>query len=130
MNETIGLGSVVGTVTTDGTFGTNLGPGIFTAWDLHLNGVGASAEIKNTDPNAAVWGMGDVTANANNLLFNYSGSDGGFLVFQDGMSSGNLYWCLNTTNGACINSEFVVPQSFTDFPHNSLGGKERKFLQP
>ncbi|HEY5505363.1 MAG TPA: PEPxxWA-CTERM sorting domain-containing protein, partial [Sedimentisphaerales bacterium] len=37
-----------------------------------------------------------------------------FLVFQDGMSSGNRYWCLNTTSGACKNSESVVPQSYTD----------------
>jgi hypothetical protein len=42
VNETIGAGSVVGTVTTNGTFGTILDPAsFFTAWDLHLNGVGS-----------------------------------------------------------------------------------------
>ena len=37
VNETIGLGSVIGTVTTDGTFGTNLGPG-------HLHRMGPAPE--------------------------------------------------------------------------------------
>lgn len=114
VNETIGAGSVIGTVTTDGTFGTNLGPSIFTAWDLHLNGVGASIEIKSTDPGAVVWGDGDITATPNYLKFNYGAGDGGFLVFQNNANSGMFYWCLNTSNGACVNNESVVPQAYTD----------------
>src|SRR5262245_41193269 len=81
VNETIGAGSVVGTVTTNGTFGTILDPtttNFFTAWDLHLNGVGASFEIKNTDPDAAVWGQGEITATPNYLTFNYSAGNDDF----------------------------------------------------
>ena len=114
VNETIGAGSVIGTVTTNGTFGTNLGPDIFTAWDLHLNGDGVSFEIKNTDTGAVVWGGGDITATPNYLMFNYSAGDGGFLLFQDGLHSGTFYWCLNTSNAACVNNESVVPQAYTD----------------
>jgi PEP-CTERM motif-containing protein len=65
-----------------------------------------TTEITSADSNAAVWGGGaDITADA---------SDGGFLVFQDGMGSGNSYWCLNSTNGGCLQSESVVPQNFGD----------------
>ena len=43
--------------------------------------------ITNTDGDAAVWGQGvDITADAANLSFNFSGDDGGFLVFQDGQA--------------------------------------------
>jgi len=114
VNQTIGLGSVVGTITTDGATGT-INPSNFVAWDLVLTGVGATTTITNNDPGAVAWGQGvDITADATNVSFNFSGDDGGFLVFQDGMGSGNKYWCVNSTNGACNNSESVVPQSFMD----------------
>src|ERR1035437_2842458 len=126
VNETIGLGSVVGTVTTNGTIGTDLGPSIFTVWDLHLNGVSASFEIKNTDSNGVVWGGGDVTATATHLLFNYGAGNGGFLVFQDGCNSGQEYWCLNAGGGACLShvSEYVVPVYYTDSSSQFISGKE------
>jgi PEP-CTERM motif len=114
VNRTIDGGSVVGTITTDGATGT-ITPSDFTAWDLVLTGVGATTTITNNDPGAAVWGQGvDITADATNVSFNFSGNDGGFLVFQDGMGSGNKYWCVNSTNGACSDSESVVPQNFMD----------------
>jgi hypothetical protein len=114
VNRTIDGGSVVGTITTDDATGT-IAPSDFIAWDLVLTGVGATTTITNNDPGATVWGSGvDITADATNVSFNFSGSDGGFLVFQDGMGSGNSYWCVNSTNGACSASESVVPQNFTD----------------
>ena len=30
------------------------------------------------------------------------------------MGSGNTYWCVNSTNGGCLQSESVVPQNFMD----------------
>jgi hypothetical protein len=115
VNETIGLGSVTGTITTDGATGM-ISPSNFTAWDLQLVGKSnVTSEITSADSNAAVWGGGaDITADATHVFFNFSGSDGGFLVFQDGMGSGNSYWCLNSTNGGCLQSESVVPQNFGD----------------
>ena len=41
VNQTIGVGGVVGTIQTDGTIGV-LATGNFLAWDLTLNGDGAS----------------------------------------------------------------------------------------
>lgn len=115
VDETVGLGTVVGTITTDGTIG-NLTSSDFTAWDLHLNGVGASTEITSSDANKSVWGntSGDVTANSSHVYFNFDGANGGYLVFQDGQSSGAQYWCLNAGGGACLKSESDVPQYYSD----------------
>jgi hypothetical protein len=114
VNRTIGLGAVVGTITTDGATGT-ISPSDFVAWHLQLVGLGVTTLITSADSNAAVWGSGvDITADASHVSFNFSGNDSGFLVFQDGKSSGNTYWCVNSTNGACSQSESVVPQHFTD----------------
>ncbi len=30
------------------------------------------------------------------------------------MGSGSFYWCVNSTNGGCLQSESVVPQHFDD----------------
>jgi hypothetical protein len=114
VNETIGLGAVVGTITTDGATGT-ISPSDFTAWDLQLVGLNVTTIITNNDQGAIAWGQGvDITADATHVSFNFSGNDGGFLVFQDGMGSGNTYWCVNSTNGGCLQSESVVPQHFGD----------------
>lgn len=114
VNRTIGLGAVVGTITTDGATGT-INPSDFIGWDLQLVGLGVTTLITNTDSGAAVWGAGvDITADATSVSFNFSGNDAGFLVFQDGKSSGNFYWCVDSTNGACGASESVVPQNFMD----------------
>jgi hypothetical protein len=114
VNQTIGSGAVIGTITTDGATGT-ISPSDFVAWGLQLVGLNVTTIITNNDPGAVVWGGGaDITADASHVYFNFSGSDNGFLVLQDGKSSGNTYWCLNSTNGGCLQSESVVPQNFMD----------------
>ena len=81
-----------------------------------LTGDGATKTISSADGDAAVWGAGgDITADATHVSFNFSAGDGGFLVFQDGMGSGSFYWCLNSTNGGCLQSESVVPQHFDGY---------------
>lgn len=123
VNRTIALGSVVGTITTDGATGT-INPSDFTAWDLELVGNGATTHITSADSDAAVWGQGvDITADATNVFFNFSGNDGGFLVFQDGKASGNFYWCVDAGNDACRANEAVVPQNFND-PSAQLADRE------
>src|ERR1700722_3004412 len=105
VNETIGLGAVIGTITTDGATGT-ISPSDFTAWGLQLVGLGVTTIITSADTGAKAWGQGvDITADATHVSFNFSGNDSGFLVFQDGMGSGNTYWCVNSTNGGCLQSE-------------------------
>jgi PEP-CTERM motif len=114
VNRTIDGGSVVGTITTDGATGT-IAPSDFIAWDLVLSGPGSTVTIANTDAQHAVYGSGvDITADATQISFNFSASDGGFLVFQQTMNSGQTYWCVNSNNGTCNDNESVVPQGFMD----------------
>ena len=114
VNRTIDGGSVVGTITTDGATGL-INPSDFTAWDLVLSGPGSTVTISSSDPDGVVFGQGaDITADATNVSFNFSGSDSGFLVFQDGMGLGQHYWCVNSNNGTCNDNESVVPQGFMD----------------
>jgi hypothetical protein len=112
INVTAGVGSVTGTVTTDGTLGI-LGTGDFIAWDLNLNGNGASTTITSADVGRAVLVLGtDVSATASALYFNYSGLDNGILVFQDHLFSGETYWCNSTsTNYYCDQGVSIAPES-------------------
>jgi PEP-CTERM motif len=114
VNRTIDGGSVVGTVTTDGATGT-IDPSDFTAWNLVLTGPGSTMTISSNDAAHAVYGSGvDITASATQISFNFSASDGGFLVFQQVMNSGQTYWCVNSDSGTCKDNESVVPQGFMD----------------
>jgi hypothetical protein len=114
VNRTIDGGSVVGTITTDGATGT-INPSDFTAWDLVLSGPGSTVTISSSDTPHAVYGSGvDITADATQISFNFSAIDGGFLVFQQTMGSGQTYWCVNSNNGTCNDNESVVPQGFMD----------------
>jgi len=114
IDVTAGGGSVTGTVTTDGTTGV-LGAGDFLAWNLTLNGTGASTTISSADLAHAVYVQGaDVTATPSALYFNYSGVDDGILLFQDNLFSGNTYWCNATSNGTCDQGVSIAPQSFSD----------------
>jgi hypothetical protein len=40
----------------------------------------------------------DVTATAKNIFFDFDGSDGGYLGFQQGDYTGNHYWCIATVS--------------------------------
>ena len=109
VNQTIGVGGVVGTIQTDGTIGV-LATGNFLAWDLTLNGDGASYHITDADSVVQVVGS-DVTATAANIFFDYSGADDGYLLFQQGLFSGMHYWCNATSDATCFQGASVVPES-------------------
>ena len=119
INQTIGAGSVTGTIQTDGTIGT-LAAGNFIAWNLNLNGVGASFNI--TDGNSVAYVTGtDVTATATDLLFNFSGLDSGVLLFQQGLFSGTHYYCDATSTATCFQGASVSPQSYLDPSFQNVG---------
>lgn len=112
VKQTIGSGSVVGQIATDGTTGTLATANIKT-WVLALNGVGASYNLDNTNSSVVVRG-GGLSATATNLLFDYGGSGENYLVFQDGLYSGNHYWCNSNVLGDCKQGASVVPGSAFD----------------
>jgi len=114
VNEIIGVGSVTGTVTTDGATGV-LGTSDFLAWNINLNGDGASTTITSADVGAAVDVQGSsVFATPTDLFFNFSGTPGDYLLIQDNLFSGQTYWCNAVTAGACYQGMSVVPIVYFD----------------
>ena len=122
VNQTIGGGSVVGTIQTDGAIGV-LGSADITAWNLDLNGPGATFNITNANSVMFMTGS-DVTATATDLFFDFSGADGGILLFQQGLFSGAHYYCDATTTAACLQGASVTPQTFanTSFQNVAVAG--------
>jgi len=62
----------------------------------------------------------DLSANATQLLFNFSDSAGGFLLFQTAVGSSTPYACFDSSTAACFQANAVVldPTSGTDGPGN------------
>jgi PEP-CTERM motif len=113
VNQTIGAGSVTGTIQTDGATGV-LGQTDVTGWNLQLNGVGATLNLTNNNSHVFLEGS-DVTATATNLFFNYSGGDQGYLLFQINFGSAMQYTCDATANsGVCSQGASVVPQTISN----------------
>ena len=115
VDQTIGDGSVVGTLTTDGTLGV-LSAGNFDAWHLLLTGKGgATFTLDSTDPTAMIHLSGsDVIATATQITFNFSAGDGGRLLFQDGPENGQTYWCNASSTADCDQGKSVVPETIAD----------------
>ncbi len=93
VNEVMGVGGIFGTITTDGTIG-QLSASDILSWNLNVNGNGgvtynlvsdgtSGVEVgNNTDVFNPSAGTPDLTADANHIYFNFSGTDGGYLGFQ------------------------------------------------
>lgn len=111
VDQIIGSGSVVGTVTTDGTLGP-LAQYHFTAWNLTLQGIGASFVL--TQANSVHYGTDvGITATSSNIYFDFNNPNA-LLVFQDGQSSGSQYWCnAGSSSSACYQGKSDVPQYYT-----------------
>ena len=112
VNQTIGGGSVIGVIQTNGSIGV-LGSGDITGWDLTLNGVGSTFNITNANSVVQLAGT-DLTATLTDLSFNFSGADDGYLLFQQGLYSGTHYYCDATSSSTCYQGASVVPQSISD----------------
>lgn len=82
VDVTLGTGSVIGAITTDGTFGV-LAESDIVGGSLRVSGFGRSyvaslpGDIYNFEGD-------DLTANLDSLIFNFSGGDDGGLVFTAG----------------------------------------------
>lgn len=111
VSQQIGSGSVIGQIATDGTLGT-LAANNVSGWNLALNGVGASYNIATANSAVVIQG-GGVVASAQNLTFNYA-SGSSYILFQQGLFSGNHYWCNSAAAGACRQGATVAPESAFD----------------
>lgn len=123
VDRTVGAGSVVGTITTDGTVGV-LGTANIIDWDLTLTDANSSFVLDGLSNSARLVAGSAFTATLTELLFDFSlGS--GFVLFQNpSIGSGDNFWCLD--NGGCINEfvpgEYVVAGTFPDGSGESRQG--------
>ena len=111
VNQTIGAGSVVGSITTNGDLGI-LDQSDITGWNLTLNGDGASYVVTQADSIVTVGGA-NLTASLSHLFFNFDGAYA-FLLFQNGAPGGQQYYCNATDYGICYAGKSVVPQTIWD----------------
>ena len=109
LSRTVGSARVSGFIQTDGTIG-RLSDANLVDWNLWMkNGFATlnltgplsgnnSLEKISVSP-SAIGGNVDFTADDSNLFFDFSGSDGGYVVFQaPPLSSGKKYYCLETAS--------------------------------
>ncbi len=108
-----GVGQVDGTITTDGTFGI-LRTANIRGFSLTLIGNGAQTTISSAGGAQARIVGDDVTADAQAIYFNYSGSPGSYILFQQNLFTGNRYWCNATSSGDCLRGVSIAPQSIFD----------------
>ncbi len=97
VNQTIGAGSVTGVISTDGTIGI-LGQANITGYNLLLNDGVNTFDLSCC--NFFPFGGSDLSATATQLLFNFSGTDGGVVEIAD--PSLDLQVCFSTV--ACFGS--------------------------
>lgn len=102
VNRTIaGVGSVVGTVTTDGTIGV-LARNNVTGWALTIDdGDGNGSFTLLGGINSALLMLGNLlSADADSLAFDFSGT--GFALFQSPTTGSSVnWWCLEGANSGC-----------------------------
>lgn len=125
IDRSIGAGSVVGTITTDGSFG-QLAAANFTDWNLQLSDGTHSYSLMSGTSKVFVTGA-DVSADSSHVYFNFSGGDLGVLAFQQTLFSGAHYYCDATFSASfyCKPGESVVPTDvFSDpgFPSATRSG--------
>ena len=111
VTRVIGSGTVTGTITTDGNTGVLTSADI-TGWNLTLFD-GTNTFVLSGPPLDQVIVVGsDLTATSTQLLFDFSGSDGGLFGLQQGLFSGFHYYCASAVgNIDCLPGESVVPIS-------------------
>lgn len=120
VNRTVGTGTVTGFIKTDGTLGV-LGVSNIVDWSLGLYAPTSSPTTYDlfgplSGNNSSVYVQGsDTTASTTQLLFNFSGTDNGYLLFQYGVGihDGFHYYCDATFYGICVNGETDAPQYYT-----------------
>jgi hypothetical protein len=114
VSRAVGTGTVVGTIQTDGVIGTPLTSGDVTAWNLTLTIGALTTNLTNLNSGLTLAGS-DLTATLTGLFFNFSGSDGGYVLFQapPGLN-GKDYYCDAASSNPCIQGESIVPGMYPD----------------
>lgn len=124
INQKVGIGSVTGSITTNGTIGTITTADI-TAWTLTMTDGTNTLTVSSTTPTAITQApfspSTDLTATLTDLNFNFGSTDGGFLIL--GMptvpgSGGEVTWQASSGFGGQIHIFDINGDNIqvTDFP--------------
>jgi len=114
VDQRIGEGSVIGTITTDGATGV-LSAGDIVSWSLLLDGIGASYLLTSTSPIAEKHVIGnDLAATTTDIYFNFGGAAGGQFLLQNGGEGGQNYWCNSVGYTSCYPGKSDVPVFYTN----------------
>lgn len=105
VNNTVGVGGVTGSISTDGTLGP-LPIASITDFNLVLDdGFGNMVNLLGplqAGTNADVTGiLRQFTATATDLLFDFSGPNGAIFFTTLPLISGEGFWCVSTKSAAC-----------------------------
>jgi PEP-CTERM motif len=95
VDQTIGPGTVTGTIVTDGTIGV-LSASDIVGGSLTITGYGTS-QVADLPADILDISGDDLSATDENLLFNFSGTDKGGVAFGPSPIGPYLYWNLGTT---------------------------------
>lgn len=110
VNQTIGLGSVVGSIQTNGAIG-DLSQSDILGFMLTVTGPGASVQLSEIDSIVREEGS-NLSASATDLFFDFSGASG-FLLFQkDQFGTGMKYYCNSSVNNDCFQGASAISESF------------------
>lgn len=109
VNQPIGIGGAIGTITTDGVIGTVISSDILN-WNLQLT-FGDSTTFDISNLNSPLYGDTSInmTATATSLFYNFSGPVNQ-VYFEDttgGVGNGDYYCLQSTITGACEQGESV-----------------------
>jgi hypothetical protein len=113
VNGTAGTGTFSGFITTDGTIGT-LGTGNILDWNVLLTDgpvFDLEGPLSGNNSGAEIGGA-DLTATATQLLFNFSGTSGGFFLLESpAPGDSSQYICYDDTAVVCGNPAFAASVS-------------------
>jgi hypothetical protein len=112
VNDTVGIGSVTGTIQTDGHIGTLTTADILN-WTLHLNDGTNTFDLvgPQSASNAAEVDGTSFTATASGLFFDFGANNGDFVEFRNPASFPTSdYLCLQDVQAKCSgdSSDFVL----------------------
>lgn len=123
VTETVGGGSATGFITTDGTIGI-LSTANILDWNLVLNdGTNPTFDLlgplESGSNSRVVLGGSDLTATSTQLLYNFSATDRGDLLFQNpGPGAGGPFLCF-VSNALCSNGAPGSDVELSTLPYDS-----------
>jgi len=111
VNRTIGSGSVIGTITTDGTIGTYLTASNFIDWNLTLSIGSNSATIISNNSTLSINDI-TLTATLSALSWDFNSATGAFNIIDNSSAFNFRRWEFSNTY------EYVYFQDFNSNPYS------------